>query len=162
MAGVPLAAIAGFAAALAVAPAVTREPPQASTRDATDAAGRKLITTLCGSCHTAGSILGTHRAKHDWEEVLEWMIDEGAVMNGDEFEQILGYLSVRYGRVDINSAPAEEIRHVLELTEGQTDRIVSVRGAGRRFATLQDVADAAGAPVAFFEARKTRITFGVE
>ena len=107
-----------------------------------------------------GSIAGTHRTRQDWEEVLEWMIDEGAVMSDDEFERVFGYLSVRYGRVDINTAPADEIRHVLELTEGQANRVVAARTQGRRYETLEAVADAAGVPEAFFEARRAQVDFG--
>jgi DNA uptake protein ComE-like DNA-binding protein len=87
-------------------------------------------------------------------------MDEGAVMSDDEFDRMVGYLSVRYGRVDVNTAPAEEIRHVLELTQGQAERIVAARSAGRRFAALKDVAEAAGVPADFVEARKARIEFG--
>jgi mono/diheme cytochrome c family protein len=152
--------VAVLTAALATTPRAAGQAPRSSPPDAVDAAGTKLLTTLCGSCHTRGSILATHRSKQDWEEVLEWMIDEGAVMSDDEFDQMLGYLSVRYGRVDINAAPAEDIRHVLELTQDQAERLVAARTAGRRFAAVKDVAEAAGVPVDFVEARKERIGWG--
>lgn len=160
MARLPMVLVAALASALTGAPPATGQAPQSSPPDAVDAAGTKLLTTLCGSCHTPRSILATHRSKQDWEEVLEWMIDEGAVMSDDEFDQMIGYLSVRYGRVDINAAPAEDIRHVLELTQGQAERIVAARTAGRRFAAVKDVAETAGVPADFVEARKARIDWG--
>lgn len=160
MARLPMVLVAALAATLTATPPATGQASQPSTPDAVDAAGTKLLTTLCGSCHTPRSILATHRSKQDWEDVLEWMMDEGAVMSDDEFDQMVGYLSVRYGRVDVNTAPAEEIRHVLELTQRQAERIVAARTAGRRFAALKDVAGTAGVSADFVEARKARIGFG--
>jgi hypothetical protein len=160
MARLPVVLVAALAVTLTTTPHATGQGSQPPPPDVVDAAGTKLLTTLCGSCHTRGSILATHRSKQDWEEVLEWMIDEGAVMSDDEFDRIFGYLSVRYGRVDINTAPVEDIRHVLELTEAQAERLVTARAAGRRFEAVKDVAEAAGVPVAFVEARKERIEWG--
>jgi mono/diheme cytochrome c family protein len=160
MARPPMVLVAALAATLTATPRATGQTSQSSPPDAVDAAGTKLLTTLCGSCHTRGSILATHRSKQDCEEVLEWMIDEGAVMSDDEFDQMMGYLSVRYGRVDINAAPAEDIRHVLELTQVQAERIVAARTGGQRFAAVKDVAEAAGVPADFVEARKERIGWG--
>jgi hypothetical protein len=124
-----------------------------------DAAELKLITTVCGSCHTSGSILGTHRTTREWEEVLEWMADEGAVMNDDEFERLMRFLSVRYGRVKVNAAPAEELRLVLELNGDQAARIIAARTGGRRFRTIEELASAADVPIGLLEARRSRVDF---
>jgi hypothetical protein len=125
-----------------------------------DAAELKLITTVCGSCHTSRSILGTHRTTTEWEEVLDWMSDEGAVMNDDEFERLRRFLSVRYGRVKVNIAPAEELRLVLELSGDQAGKIVAARTGARRFTTIEELASAAGVPVGLLEARRSRVDFG--
>lgn len=136
-------------------------PQQAPAPPASaDAADLKRLDTICGGCHTRGSIVGTHRTTQDWKEVLEWMADEGAVMSDEEFGQILAYLSVRAGRVNINTAPGDEIARVLELTGPEADRIVAARAGGRQLATTMDVATTARVPVAQIEARKARITFG--
>jgi hypothetical protein len=144
--------------AAATTPGLTQAPARALPRTS-EAEGTKLLTTLCGSCHTRGSIVGEHRSTQNWEEVLEWMIDEGAVMSDDEFDRMLGYLSVRYGRVAINTAPADEIRHVLELTAAQAERIVSARQRGRRFAAVAEVAEVTGVPSDVLAPRKQRIAF---
>jgi hypothetical protein len=147
-----------IAAAISVAPAVGQQ--SASRTAPTDAANLKLLDSVCGACHTRSAIVGTHRTRRDWEEVLEWMLDEGATMSDDEFAQMLAFLSVRYGSVDVNAATADDIRSVLELTEAQASRLVAARTAGRRFVTTQDVADAAGVPASHIESRKARVELG--
>jgi len=143
---------------LVVAQTAAQDRGSAATGSA-DAAELKLITTVCGSCHTSRSILGTHRTTREWEEVLEWMADEGAVMSDDEFERLMRFLSVRYGRVKVNTAPVEELRLVLELSGDQAGKIIAARTGGRRFTTVEELASAADVPVGLLEARRARVDF---
>lgn len=142
-----------------VTPRAAAPGRQADAPAVSDVEGAKLISTLCGSCHARGSVLAAHRSHGDWEEILEWMIDEGAVMSDEELARVLAYLSVAYGRVAVNRAPADEIRLVLELTAAQADRLAMARATPRRFSTTRELAEAAGVPMAFVEARVARIDF---
>ena len=151
---VSLAGTAGFVVSHAAVYA--QQQPTAGTNDVRDS---KLIEAVCGSCHAMGSVLRTHRTKQAWEEIIEWMMDEGAVLTDDEFDRVLRYLSVRSGRVDVNTATSEDLRAVLELTDDQVGRVMAARTAGRRILNLEQLAAVTSLPPAFLEARKARIAF---
>ena len=144
--------------------AITRAAPQAPATPAEaeagpDATGITLVRSVCGGCHAASSILGEHRTRHDWTEILEWMANEGAVMNDEEYEQMLRFLSVRYGLVAVNTAEAEDVQAVLELNDEQIGRLVAARSAGTSFRNLDDLSRTIGVPAASLESRKARIDF---
>jgi hypothetical protein len=140
----------------------TAQDATTSAAPESEAAGRKLVQTICGSCHAASSILGEHRTRHDWEEILEWMADEGAVMSDEEYEQMMAFLGVRYGLVAVNTASTEDIQTVLELTDDQAQRLDAARKAGARFRTLDDLARTTGIPAASLAERQDRIDFSAE
>jgi hypothetical protein len=106
-----------------------------------------------------GSIVRSHQTTRDWQALIEWMIDEGAVMTDEEFDRVLGYLSVRYGRVAVNLAPGDELRTVLELTDDQVRRLLAARTAGKKFLTLEDLAVAIDVAPAALAEREARIDF---
>lgn len=127
-----------------------------------DDANIKLTESVCGRCHTTASILGQHRTRSDWEDILEWMADEGAVMTDEEYEQMMAFLGVRYGLVAVNTAPAEEVRAVLELTDEQVQRLIAARLPGNTFKALDDLARAIGVPSEAVASREARIDFTSE
>ena len=84
-----------------------------------------MFERTCSACHTAESVASERRTRDQWQEVIEEMISEqGAKIAADEFSPILEYLVSAYGKVNVNSAPADEIARIIGLSQKEAEAIV--------------------------------------
>jgi hypothetical protein len=137
------AAVLGAAVTMtAVQPEARPEPPPE-------------FTTLCVRCHPAEKIVEGRRSKAQWDQVLEQMVARGATGTEEEFDTVFDFLVTHYGRVAINTAPADEIAQVLHVEQGVADTIVK----SRPLADFEALAAVPGVPVAALEKRRDAIVF---
>ena len=99
---------------------------------------------VCSSCHDAERILATRRTRTQWEEVIEKMIDRGAVGTEDEFVAAEQYLLRVSGRVNVNRALSNDIVSVLGLTQKDADAITEYRKANGDFKDFDDLCKVPG------------------
>ena len=99
-------------------------------------------------------IIEGRRYPSQWDEVLEKMVARGATGSDEDFQIILDYLITQFGRVAINTAPAEEIAQVLHLESSAADAIVQHRTKNGTFADFDALTKVPGLPVE--ELRKLR------
>ena len=60
-----------------------------------------------------------------WETILDKMLERGAEMSDSEYDTILEYLSHRLlATVNVNTAPAEQLVEVLEISEKEAAALV--------------------------------------
>jgi competence protein ComEA len=123
------------------------------------AAVPEAFTRVCGRCHTSDRVVEGRRSRSQWEEVLERMVAKGATGSDDDFGIVLDYLVSEYGRVTINSAPADEMAHVLHLEAKDADAIVGYRKAHGPFADFDALIAVPGAPVEALRKRRDAIVF---
>ena len=77
----------------------------------------------------------------------------------DDFGIIIEYLVSEYGRVAINSAPADELAQVLHLDTKEADAIVAYRKSHGPFADFDALIAMPGAPVEALRKRRDAIVF---
>ena len=95
-----------------------------------------------------------------WETILDKMLARGAEMSDSEYDTILEYLSQRLlATVNVNTAPAELIVEVLEITEQEAAALVEARKKHGPIKTWEEVAKLSGAAPKIIEERKARILF---
>ena len=99
---------------------------------------------VCSSCHDAERILATRRTRTQWEEVIEKMIDRGAVGTEDDFVAAEQYLLRVSGRGNVNRALSNDIVSVLGLTEKDADAITEYRKANGDFKDFDDLCKVPG------------------
>ena len=121
-------------AARATAPVAGEEPPPAFFR-------------VCSKCHDGGRIVESRRMREQWEETLEKMVAKGATGSDEDFDAILFYLISEFGRVNVNSATAEDIAVVLHLEPKDADAIVRFRNEHGRFGDFEALKKVPGIPV---------------
>jgi len=119
----------------------------------------EAFTRVCGRCHVQDRIVEGRRSRSQWEEVLERMIAKGATGSDDDFGVVMEHLVSEYGRVGINSAPADEVAQVLHLDTKVADGIVSYRKAHGPFADFDALIAMPGAPVEALRKRRDAIVF---
>jgi competence protein ComEA len=133
--------------AIALAPSgSTQDPPAAFAR-------------VCSKCHDGTRIIEGRRLRSQWEETLEKMVTLGATGTDEDFEAILGYLVRAHGRVNVNTAPADEIGIVLHLDGGHSAAIVKYREEHGKFADFDALTKVPGLPIEALKKVRDAILF---
>lgn len=152
-----VSAIAATAAGQAPSSSATPSAPEESLTPE-DQAARATFELVCGACHEAAVATTTFRTPQEWSELLDMMVSFGASASDAQFMQINRYLNRRYGRVNINRAPADDLALVLDLTPEQVQAIIDYRSTVR-FTSADDVKNVKGMLPASVDAFKDRLQF---
>jgi cytochrome c5 len=62
-----------------------------------DGPGKEVILNTCTQCHDLFRIKANRRSPEEWEETLISMLNEGAMLNDEEFARVHQYLSKNFG-----------------------------------------------------------------
>jgi competence protein ComEA len=117
-----------------------------------------VFQKVCGNCH-AITMIHDLKTEGEWIETVDNMAATGAKGTEEEFDQVLRYLSRNFTKVNINTATAEQIAPVLDITEAAAGAIVEYRGAHGPFASLDELGKVPGIDAAKLAARRDRIAF---
>lgn len=108
-------------------------PPTASL-----ARERESLRAVCGVCHTLEIVLDTPMDLDAWRDTLQKMVDQGATGTDEQFDDIMDYLHRTMTTININSAPLNELKIVLDVS-ADTARAIVIRRDQHAFADLRDV-----------------------
>lgn len=152
-----LAAFLGTCAAMAAPP-----PP----KQLPDGPGKDVVERVCSACHGPEIVMGKRLTKDGWTQVVEDMIQRGAQGSDDDFAQIVDYLAANFGpssptarKVNVNKAPADELKTVLGLSEEQAKAIVDYRQQNGDFKSVADLKKVTSLDAATIDTIKDRIVF---
>lgn len=109
---------------------------------------------VCGACHSV-SLISDFKSVAEWDETVDAMIERGAKMTGTERAAALRYLASRFGRVNVNAAPAGEIAQVLDIPSDAADNLV----AHRPYRNLDELRNAGAVPAAKLDSLRDHIAF---
>jgi competence protein ComEA len=132
--------------------------PTVATDAANDPAAG-LFSQMCNKCHDGARITAVRRSSTEWEEVLNKMIERGAMGSEKEFETVYDYLRRYFGKLYINNAPPDEIVTILGLSKKDAEAIVAYRKANGSFADFDAVKKVPDIDVKQLEARKEAVAF---
>ena len=62
-----------------------------------DGPGKEIVLNTCTQCHDLFRIKANRRSSEEWEETLISMLNEGAMLNDEEFARVHRYLSRNFG-----------------------------------------------------------------
>ena len=99
---------------------------------------KAIFEKTCSACHTADSVVSARRSREQWQETIDSMVTEqGAKITDEEYTPILEYLIATYGKVNVNSAPADEIAQVTGLSQKNAEAVVKYRKDHGKFADFE-------------------------
>jgi competence ComEA-like helix-hairpin-helix protein len=116
-----------------------------------------LLQKVCGTCHALERVTSTRRSRAQWGETMEKMISMGAKGTDAEFAAILSYLIQQYGRVNVNTAPADEIAEVVALPAKDAEAIVKYRREKGNFDNFEAFAKVPGLDLVKLEKKRDAI-----
>ena len=59
--------------------------------------GKRIVETICSSCHPIEVVTSKSYSKERWQAVVEAMISEGASLTKEEASQVVEYLARNFG-----------------------------------------------------------------
>jgi competence protein ComEA len=134
-------------------PVVVTQTAQAEDPD------KPLFLRMCSDCHDADRIVGSRRSKTEWEEVLNKMIEKGALGSEAEFLKVMGFLFRNYGKVAVNKASATDLAEVLSVSTKDAEAIVAYRKDHGDFANFEALCKVPGVDTKALELHKDALQF---
>ena len=119
---------------------------------------RKAVEAVCGRCHTTELFLKQRRSWARWNEVFADMVERGADGTDDQLDGVSRYFLENLTLVNVNHAPAEELRGVLGISGDVAEAIIA-RREHQPFADLAQLREIKGIDPDILEQRKSRILF---
>ena len=114
---------------------------------------------MCSGCHGLRTSLARRRTRTEWQVLVENMAGIGAPGTRDDITATVGYLTMRYGQVDVNTATAAELQEIVGLTAAEAAAVVEFRTHEGGIATFEQLKKVPGVDAGRLEAVKDRFKF---
>jgi competence protein ComEA len=124
--------------------------------------GKDAVAKACLDCHGAANFRMARKDADEWAESVQDMVDRGATATAAEADTIVAYLVKNFGKgakVQMNTAPLEEIKKVLGFTVPEANAIVAWREQNGPYKDWRDVLKAPGIDAAKVESKKDAMAF---
>jgi competence protein ComEA len=127
-----------------------------------DGAGKDAVVKVCLNCHGAGNFRQLRLDKDGWSDKVADMVDKGADATDAETAAVIDYLVHNFGpdsKIQMNTAPFQEIKAVLKLTAKETQALVDYRQQNGGLKTVAEVEKIPGVPADKVEAARDKMVF---
>ena len=127
-----------------------------------DGKGKDVVAKSCIQCHGAATFRKQRKELGEWGDTVDDMIDRGAKVPADKVEEVVAYLTKQFGvnaKVQMNTAPLEEIKSVLGFTVPEAQAVVEHREAVGPYKEWQDLLKVKGVEAAKIESKKDAMAF---
>jgi len=124
--------------------------------------GRETVAQSCLSCHASAYFRRLRLDKDAWSDKVGDMIDRGAKVTDAQAAVIVDYLSQTFGpgaKINVNTAPYEELKAILALTNPETQALIAARKEKGEFKSIEDLLAVNGVDAKKIESKKDSITF---
>ena len=124
--------------------------------------GKDVVVKSCLECHGVANFRKARKDADEWSDSVSDMVDRGAKATPEEVETIVAYLVKNFGKgakVQMNSAPLEEIKVVLGFSVPEANAIVAYREQNGPYKDWRDILKAPGVDTAKIEAKKDAMAF---
>jgi len=151
----------GFLALLAAALAWGAGDDE-EARNLPEGSGKDAVVKVCLSCHGAGNFRQLRLNKDDWSDKVADMVDKGAQASDAETAAVIDYLAQYFGpdsKINVNTAPFQEIKAVLHLTANETQALVDYRQKNGPFRAVAEMEKIPGVPAEKVDAHREKIVF---
>jgi competence ComEA-like helix-hairpin-helix protein len=150
-------------------------PPQGSSL-LPPGSGKPIVQRKCVACHSLNVVTAERGSSVHWAQVVNQMVGRGANLSDPEIDTIVKYLATHFGsvgpetpsatpsasttgRVNVNTASAQELESSLGLNQKTAEALVEYRKKNGQFKTWQDVAAVPEASPNQIEALQDRLAF---
>jgi competence ComEA-like helix-hairpin-helix protein len=117
---------------------------QEKTAQPLEERAKASVQKVCVSCHEMDIVTATRRTRIGWERNVEDMVSRGAEGSDQEMAEVVAYLTKYFGKLNVNTATAQQLREFLGLSEKEAQAIAAYRdrnGTFKDFEQLKAVPD---------------------
>jgi competence ComEA-like helix-hairpin-helix protein len=122
-----------------------------------DGPGKAEVLKICQACHDLDTVTVENRTKDAWKKTVAKMGERGADGTAEEFEAIVTYLAKNFGRINVNTATAEEIASGIGFSAKEAAVVVAYREKNGAYKNWRDLTKVDGLDPARVEAKKDHI-----
>jgi len=101
--------------------------------------GKALTGRICVSCHDIETVTATRRTEIGWVNNVDEMAGRGADGTPDELAEVVRYLTKNFGKLNVNTATAQQLQEFLNLTEQDAQAIQTWRERNGNFKNLEQL-----------------------
>jgi competence protein ComEA len=115
----------------------------------------------CTPCHEIDSVIASRRTKIDWQQSVDDMIGRGAEGSADEMNAVIEYLVRYFGKVNVNTASAEEMARTVGLPAKEAQAIAAYRERNGKIKDFEELKQVPGVRAEEIQAKRGLIAFSL-
>jgi competence protein ComEA len=135
--------------------------PQETPAPLPDAPGKQTVLRVCTGCHDVESVIGSRRTRLGWRQNVDDMISRGAEGSEEDMDAVVAYLTTYFGKVNVNTATAQELQKALEFSEKEAQAIVAYREKNTRIKDFEELRKVPGVSAEKLQAKRGLIAFSL-
>src|ERR1700722_5462131 len=85
------------------------------------------LKAVCAQCHDLQIVMDTPMSYDAWHDTVQTMIDRGASGTDQQLDDIMNYLHRTLTTINVNTADADELETVLNVSETAAQAIIARR-----------------------------------
>lgn len=151
--------ILAFLALAAVTGAAGQDGSPRKNSSLPEGDGKQQLQTLCAGCHALGAVVAARRTRLGWERSVGEMVARGAKGSDDELESVVAYLTLHFGKVNVNAADAGELVSALGLPQSEAQAILDWRQKHGDFQDFSGLKLVPGLDLTRLEAKRPLLAF---
>jgi competence protein ComEA len=118
----------------------------------------QALKAVCAKCHNLQVVMDTPRSYDDWHDTVQQMVDRGASGTDEQFDDIMDYLHRTITTINVNTALADELEIVLNVSPTTAQAIIARRST-QKFTGLADLKSVSGVDASALDAKARLIFF---
>jgi competence ComEA-like helix-hairpin-helix protein len=126
-----------------------------------DAPGKAVVLKICTTCHDIESVISSRRTKIGWQQNVEDMIGKGAEGSENETNAVIEYLAKYFGKVNVNTASADEMVKTVGLSEDSAKAIAEYRERHGKIKDFEELRKVPGVRAEELSAKRGLIAFSL-
>jgi competence protein ComEA len=123
--------------------------------------GKEAAERVCSNCHELETVTAARRTRIGWQRIVEDMAARGAEGSEEDFAAIVSYLTAAFGKVNVNTASAEELEKTLGLSASEAKAIVDYREKNGKIGDFEQLTKVPGLSAEKLRPKRPLIAFAL-
>ena len=132
---------------------------QEKTGNPSEATGKATLEKVCVGCHELDVVTASRRTKIGWQQNVDDMVSRGAEGSDQEMAEVVEYLTKYYGKMNVNTATAQQLQEFLELSEKEAQAIIAYRDHNGNIKDFEQLKTVPGLSAEKLQEKRSLIAF---
>jgi len=124
-----------------------------------DGPGKETVQKACATCHEIEAVVASRRTRIGWQLSVDDMVSRGAEGSEEELAAVVEYLTKNFGKVNVNTASAEELEKTLSLSAKEAQAILAYREKSGKIKDFEELKKIPGVNADQLQAKRGLIAF---